>query len=137
MSGFSNYVEIALINHILRGIPFAAPRVEALHVALFTSDPTDANSAAAEHPTGTWYARQPVGAWAPPQPVGETHETFNLASVNFPVVTGSTVTITHAAIMDAPLGGNMLLSSALKRPKTIEADDVLTFGVGALRFNID
>lgn len=144
MSGLSNYLNKAIINSLLRGIPYATPPVTSLYLALFTADPTDEGSLANEVPTGGWYVRQLAQAWAAPTKVADPavngYETFNLQRIDYPVVTGQDVTVTHLAIMDAQAGGNVLLSSALRRRKILEEDDSLSFAIGTTRFilqNID
>lgn len=143
MSGLSNYLNKAIINSVLRGIPYVTPPVTELYLALFTADPTDEGSLANEVPAG-WYVRQPAQAWAAPaklvDPAVNGYETFNLQRIDYPVVTGPDVIVTHLAIMDAQAGGNVLLSSALRKRKILEEDDSLSFAIGTTRFilqNID
>ena len=136
MSGFSNYTQAAIINGLLRGIAMPAAPINSLHVALFTGDPTNAFNPAVEVPSGSWYSRQPVSTWSAPLIENGETVTRNMTEIKFPVVTGAAVKITHAAIMDARTGGNMLLSDALKREKTLEEDDVLAFAIGAMSFTL-
>ena len=54
MSGFSDYLEDKVLDHVFGGNAFTAPTT--LHVALYTSAPTDTGGgteAAVEYPTAT------------------------------------------------------------------------------------
>lgn len=117
MAGFSNYLANAIENYVLLGQ--AMPNIPGRYFALFTSDPTDAFTAGTEV-SAAWYARKPTGAWAAPN----AGVTYNAARVEFPPVTGASVTITHVGIVDALTGGNLLFSDALPAPKTLQVNDV-------------
>src|SRR5512142_3058440 len=102
MTVCSNYLENAIINHVLRNTPFVTPGTN-VYVALYTSDPTDADTgtevAAAD------YARQQVTAWNAP---GTTRATQNTNAIPWPKATSSWGQITHIGIRDALTGGNLL-----------------------------
>jgi len=117
MAGFSTYLANAIINSVLLGQAF--PSISSKYFALFTSDPTDAFTAGTEVSAG-WYSRVSTGAWASPT-VGVT---YNSARVEFPAVTGASVTITHVGIIDASTGGHLLFSEALSSPKLLNINDV-------------
>jgi hypothetical protein len=136
MAGLSDYAEVALLNALLRGTNFSAPTVASLRLALFTADPTDAGNLN-EVPTGTWYARQPTGAFTAPSPSGSNQLSNNVASITYPAVTGSAVTITHIGIFDAASAGNMLFSAPMVTSKTLQPGDVLSFAPGTVVANVD
>jgi hypothetical protein len=127
----SDYLEAAILNSVLRGANFPTPSV--VFLSLHTADPTDANDTGTEV-VADWYTRQDTAqggplasAWtAPADGVSR-----NSLSVQFPPVTGATVTVTHVGLYDAPTGGNLLYHSALAPAKTLEADDVLTVASNA------
>ena len=129
----SDYLENALINATLRGASFPTPN--ALFLALFTADPTDANIVANEV-NGAWYQRQDItgggainsGFTAPSNGV-----TSNAKVLTYPPVTDSQVTVTHYGIYDASTGGNLLIHGAMTTSKTLLVDDVLSFAIGALQ----
>jgi hypothetical protein len=102
MTGFSNSAGNAIINNQLRGQ--VAPTIRTLYFALFTSDPTNAFTAATEV-SATWYARKPTGAWAAPA----NKVTYNTTRVEFAPVSGSSVTVTHIGIVE---GANATDSTA-------------------------
>lgn len=131
-SGFSTFLSQNIINSTLRGEAFTAPST--LYLALFTSDPTD-NNITVNEVSGAWYARQVTGAWA--APVGTGNTTSNSNQIQFPAVTGSTVTISHWGIYDASSSGNLLYSGAFTSPKTFNVGDVAVVAAGQLQITVD
>lgn len=128
MASISDYLENALLNHVLRNIPLTSPAT--VYVALFTSDPTDANTGT--EVSGGSYARQPV-TFDPPT----NGSTANSADIEFPVATANWGTITHAGIMDAETGGNLLWHQALQTSKLIESGDQFRIPAGQLTVSLD
>lgn len=128
MSALSNYLEDRILNHILGNTTYTPPTD--LYVALFTTDPTDAD--AGTEVSGNGYARQTV--------------TFDLATggvgisnseVLFPLATGSWGAVSHAGVYDAATGGNLLWHGALENTKTIEVDDQFRIPSGNFSISID
>lgn len=132
MSAFSTYLSQNIINSTLRGVAFSVPAE--LHLALFTSSPTDDNVTVNEV-SGAWYDRQATGAWS--APVGSGNVTSNNNQIQFGAVTGSSVTVSHWGIYDADASGNLLYHGALSSPKTLNVGDVLVIGAGQLQLTID
>jgi hypothetical protein len=133
MSGFSDYLENALVNATLRGANYTGG---ATYVALFKTDPTDAATGA--ELTDAAYIRQRAhtstvadGFVAPANGV-----TSNARVLTFPAITGVQVTLTHWGIFDAQSGGNLLFHSPLQVPKTLDPSDVLSFPVGSLSIGL-
>ena len=130
MTAFSNYLEAAIINHVLRGTAiFAAPGT--VYVALFTGDPTDAGTG--PEVTGGGYARVAVltaGGWTAP---GTDGISANVSPITWPAPTGSWGTVTHVAIFDAAAAGNMYFHGALSQSRIINSGDpALTLIAGNL-----
>ena len=123
MAELSNYLENALINVTLRATSYTAPTT--VYVALYTSDPTDADTGT--ECSGTAYARQAVTFGAPSNGV-----TTNSAAVEFPQAGGSWGTITHIGIRDALTTGNLLYHTPLDASKTIATGDVFRIASGSL-----
>ena len=129
----SDYLENALINATLRGASFPTPN--ALFIALFTADPTDANITANEV-NGAWYARQDINQGGPINSgftAPSNGVTSNAKVLTFPPVTDAQVTVTHYGIYDASTGGNLLIHGPMTTAKTLLVDDVLSFAIGALQ----
>lgn len=114
---FSNHLGNAIINYTLRGQ--AMPGISGTYFALFTADPTAAFTAGTEVSAG-WYARQATGAFAAPS----AKTTYNASRVEFPPVTGASVTLTHIGIVDSLTGGNLLFYEALAEPVGVAINGV-------------
>jgi len=125
MAEMSNFLEVAVINATLRNISYASP--SSVYVALYPSDPTDADTGT--EVSGTSYARQAVTFAAPSDTAGST---TNNAAVEFPQAGGSWGTVTHIGIRDASTSGNLLYHTALDASKTISTGDVFRIASGSL-----
>ncbi len=123
MAEMSNYLENALINVTLRATSYTAPTT--VYVALYTSDPTDADTGT--EVSGTNYARQSVTFGAP-----SNGATTNSAAVEFPQAGGSWGTVSYIGLRDASTAGNLLYHTALDAAKTIETGDVFRIASGSL-----
>ena len=123
MAEMGNYLENALINAVLRNTSYTSPTTT--YLALYTSDPTDADTGT--EVTGGSYARQPITFGAPSNGVST-----NSAAIEFPQATGSWGTVTHVAIRDALTSGNLLFHTPLDTSKTINSGDVFKITSGNL-----
>lgn len=123
MSQMSNYLENALVNGTIRGTTYTAPTT--VYVALYTTDPTDADSGS--EVSGGSYARQAVTFGAPSNGVST-----NSGAVTFPTATASWGTITHVGVRDASSAGNLLYYAPLTVSKTIASGDIFTISTGNL-----
>jgi len=123
MAEMSNYLENALINVTLRATSYTAPTT--VYLALYTTDPTDADTGT--ECSGTSYVRQAVTFGAPSNGVST-----NSAVIDFPQAGGAWGTITHIGIRDASTAGNLLYHSPLDASKTIATGDVFRVASGSL-----
>jgi len=123
MAEMSNYLETALINGTLRGTSYTAPST--VYLALYTSDPTDADTGT--EVSGTSYARQSITFGSP-----SNGASTNSAAIEFPQAGGSWGTVTHVGIRDASTAGNLLYHTALDASKTIATGDVFRIATGSL-----
>jgi len=123
MSEMANYLENALINATLRGTTFTA--VATPYIALYTTDPTDADTGT--EVTGGSYARTAVTMGAPSDGVST-----NSADVTFPTATGTWGTVGWIGIRDASTGGNLLYHTPLDVSKTITSGDIFKISTGNL-----
>jgi hypothetical protein len=123
MAEMSNFLENALINATLRNTSYTSPAV--VYLALYTSDPTDADTGT--EVTGNGYARQSITFGAPSNGVST-----NSAAIEFPQATGSFGTVTHVGIRDALTSGNLLFHTPLDASKTIATGDVFRVASGSL-----
>src|SRR6056300_1976848 len=123
MAEFSNYLENALINAVLRNTSYTSPAT--VYVSLYTTDPTDADSGT--EVSGGSYARTAATFDAPSNGV-----TQNSADITFPTATAGWGTVTHVAIHDASTAGNMLFHTPLDTNKTIDTGDIFKITSGNL-----
>ena len=127
MAEMSNYLENALVNATLRNTSYTSPAT--VYVALYTTDPTDADTGT--EVSGNGYARQSVTFSAP-----SNGATSNSAAVEFPQATGSWGTVAYIGIRDASSGGNLLYHTPLDASKTIATGDVFRIAIGSLTVTI-
>jgi len=123
MAEFSNYLENAVINAVLRNTSYTSPTT--VYVGLYTTDPTDADSGT--EVSGGSYARTSVAFDAPSNGV-----TQNTADLTFPTATASWGTVTHIGLHDASTGGNLLFHTALDTSKAIDSGDIFKITTGNL-----
>ena len=121
---FSDNAETLVLNWVFTG--GAATRPTAWYLALFTTDPTDADTGTEVSTVGTAYARQSVTFTV----TGDTAS--NSAAVEFPTATASYGTVSHIGVYDAVTGGNLIAHAALSTAKTIDTGDVLRLPSGEL-----
>ena len=123
MAEFSNFLENALINAVLRNTTYTSPAT--VYVSLYLTDPTDADSGT--EVSGGSYARTAVTFGAPSNGV-----TTNSADVTFPTSTGSWGVVAYIGIHDASTSGNLLFHTALDTSKTIDSGDIFKISTGNL-----
>ena len=123
MAEFSNFLENALVNAVLRNTTYTSPAT--VYVSLYTTDPTDADSGT--EVSGGSYARTSATFDAPSNGV-----TQNSADITFPTATSSWSTVTHIGIHDALTSGNLLFHTALDTAKSIDSGDIFKISTGNL-----
>ena len=123
MAEFSNFLENALINAVLRNTTYTSPAT--VYVSLYTSDPTDADTGT--EVSGGSYARTSATFDAPSNGV-----TQNSADITFPTATASWGTVSHIGVHDASTAGNLLFHTALDTSKTIDSGDIFKIETGNL-----
>lgn len=123
-AAISNYLRQALINHVLRNSAYT--QAATVYVALYTSDPTNADTGT--EVTGGSYARQSA-AFAAPSGTGATD---NTGTITFPTATANWGTVTHVGIRDASTAGNLLFYGPLSSARTILNGDIAKFNIGDL-----
>ena len=123
MAEFSDFLENALINAVLRNTTYTSPAT--VYVSLYTTDPTDADTGT--EVSGGSYARTAVTMGAPSNGVST-----NSADVTFPTATASWGTVTHIGIHDALTSGNLLFHTPLDTSKTIDSGDIFKIASGNL-----
>ena len=118
MSGFSDYLEDKVLDHVFGGNAYSAPGT--LYVALYTVAPSDTGGGT--EVSGGAYARQ-TGAFT----VSGTNPTTatNSAAIEYPIATANYGTVVAVGILDASSSGNLLAYSTLDSSKVVSSGDVL------------
>jgi len=133
MAGFSDYLENALLDHVLKVAAFTVPTN--IYVALFTAAPSDAGGGTEVSASG--YARVVCNAWD----AASGGATDNTNAIEFAAITpsGSDISITHFALFDALTAGNQLAWGALSAalPAGAGVATTVTFPAGALDLSLD
>lgn len=124
---FSNNAENLLLNWVLTAN--AATRPTAWYVALFTTDPTDADTGT--EVSGGSYARTAVTFSV------TGNAATNTAGVEFPAATANWGTVSHIGVYDASTAGNLIFHSPLTVAKAITDGDVFRIPTGDLDFTLD
>ena len=126
MSAASDHLETALLAAVLKNTSYSSPATT--YLALFTSDPTDADTGT--EVSGGGYARQALSF------TGTGDSVTTSAAVAFTASGAAFGTITHIGIYDAVSGGNLLLHGALIASRTIADGATLTFAAGDITVGI-
>lgn len=92
-----------------------------IYIALYTSDPTDADTGSEANYTS--YARIPVARGVTEWSISG-NVISNAIELIFPTSTGGTNTITHVATRTALTGGDLLHHGKLSTPLTISNGDI-------------
>ncbi|MNW38150.1 hypothetical protein D3C74_152090 [compost metagenome] len=126
----SNYWKTVCLNSALRGVAFTPPTK--VYIALYTSDPTDADTG--QEIVGGGYTRVQV-VFSAPTIVARRAVTSNNADVAFPTATSDQGIAAFVGIRDAATGGNLIYHGAVKKPRIILENDLIRFSAG--QFVID
>ena len=123
MAEMSNFLENALINATLRNTSYTSPTTT--YLALYTSDPTDADTGT--EVSGGSYTRQPITMGAP-----SNGASTNSAAIEYPQCTADWGIVAYVGIRDALTSGNLLYHTALDTSKTIANGDIFKITAGNL-----
>lgn len=128
MGALSDYLEKALLDHTLAGVPYTPPAAH--YVSLHTSSPGEAGPSS--EVVGGSYARALGQFNAATLGTGSTTNSNTLAYSAMPAVT-----VTHIAVYDAPNGGNELYYGILSAPVTVTAGGTFVINAGGLTISLD
>jgi len=131
----SNTTEAAALDVFLRGVDPSYRAGTTQYLALFTSDPGETASLAAEA-TYTGYARVALtkaSAWT-----GTASPYTNTNLIQFGACTAGSSAITHFAVVDTASGAvSMMISGALAATLNVSAGIQPQFAAGALSISAD
>ena len=132
MGSFSDFWEVEILDHVFGKGVYTPPTN--IFVALSTADPTDSGGSIAE-PVGGSYARKSTAPADWDAAVSGALDNGN--AITFVEATGNWGTISHFALYDALIAGNMLAHGALSASKAIDSGDTASFAVGDLDVSLD
>lgn len=131
----SNATEAAALDVFLRGTDPAYRAGATQYLALFTADPTETGSLAAEA-NYTGYARVPLtkaSSWT-----GTASPYTNTNLIQFGACTAGTNALTHFAVVDTASGAvAMMISGSLSATLNVSAGIQPQFASGALSISCD
>jgi hypothetical protein len=135
MAALSDYLESKLLSVTLRGDTYTG---NAVYVALFTSDPTDAGTGVELGDAG--YVRQQAhttvssdGFTLPATDAASGGKiSSNTRNIIFPAIVTAQATITHWGILDSAAAGNLLYHAPMLNTKVLDPTDVISFPIGSL-----
>jgi hypothetical protein len=127
MSAKSNYLEKAILDHVLGTSALTSPTV---YLSLYTSNPDEDDSGT--ELSGNGYARQTVSFNAATSGAGSA--TGPTVAKEFTASGGSWGSVTHFGLHDSDTGGsdNLLYFGELTSPKTIADGDTLRFAADSI-----
>jgi len=133
MAGFSNYLELEILDHIFKVGAYTQPAN--IYVALCKSTITDTHTGSTlpGQVSGGSYARKSRGTWD----VASAGSTKNTGPITFAQATANWGTVTDFAVCDAITAGNVLCYAKLSAPKTIQSGDTAKFASGDLKITLD
>lgn len=122
MSGFTDYLEDALLKHVFTNTAYTSPTT--VYAALFTVAPSDTGGGT--EVSGGAYARQSMAFSVS----GTSTLATNSAAVEYPTATADYGTVVAVGIFDAASSGNLLAYANLTTSKTVSTGDVFRFNAG-------
>lgn len=125
----SDYLETGFLN-VLRGVSFTAPAK--CYLALFLNDPGESGNAGTEI-SYPGYARMTIDFSEPAATSGGIG-IQNLSDITFAAPANPAGTVTHVAVMDSLVGGNMLARGELTESLVIGANEPPVFLAGDVLF---
>lgn len=126
MGSASNYLEAALLDHVLKVAPYAQPA--SLYVALYTTSPGEGDTGV--EVTGGSYARTQFTDWS----AAAARDATNNTDITFVTATALWGTVVSVGLCDALSGGNLLFWDDITTPRTIDNGD--TAVIEATEFDI-
>ena len=130
MAALSNYLEDALVNHVLRNSALASPG-ESIYVGLikfYETKTLEPGTLTQEVATGS-YTRIQVTNWLDPDGGGATQ---NNADITFPTATADWGYVSGVFVADAATDGHVLLHGTLTSARDVNSGDVFKFNAGDL-----
>ena len=103
------------------------------YVALSSTAPSVDGTGVTEPPENVGYERIAITSLGEP----ENGVIKNVEDIDFPESTGNWGTITHYAVLDAPVAGNLLFYNALEKSRIVQADNQVRFKAGSMTITLE
>ena len=140
MSALSDYLEAKYLDLTYNGVAFTPPA--SVFIALYTTDPTDADTGT--EVSGGGYTRaqvNPNGGGAPQFDLavvdGAGSMVANADDIEFPAATAAWGTVTHFGIKDAAAGGNLLHHGVLDDAQVVGIGGVFKIAAGDMKLRME
>jgi len=134
----TTYLEHAVLDFIFKNNSesFTTPG-DSIYIGLATAV-SDPEAGTLTEATFTNYARQQVTAanWTLASGATDAQTVTNASNIEYPASGGTTETITHAFVVDALSGGNIMFIGALDASKTIASGDIFRINAGNLTIEL-
>ena len=133
MGGFSDYLELEVLDHLLGAQTYSPPAT--YYVALFTVAPSD--SGGGTEVAGNNYSRVSVANNTTNWNTAASGSTSNKVAITFPVASGSWGTVVAFALFDDASAGNLILWATLGTAKVVGSGQAAQFAAGQLVVTLD
>ena len=127
----SDYLEEQLSSFLFRSNSTNFVTPDSLYLALYTSDPTDADIGDEVTTTGTGYERQLLSIGSDINGVSTNNIQVDFAEANI-----SWGDVTHIGVRDELTAGNLLLHASLIKSLFVESGDTFSITIGNLRLTL-
>lgn len=133
MGSKANFLENAILDHILLGSTYTAPT--GVYSALFTVIPSDSTGGTEVTTTDSSYTR--VQTTFSTAGLTATGQSVNSGAVNFATITaGATITVVGWGLLDAATAGNLLYWATVTST-SLNVGDQATFPAGNITITED
>lgn len=135
MGAASNYLENAILDHVLGNTAYTAPST--VYLALFTAAPSDAGGGTEVSTSSTGYARKAVTNDTTNWPNASSGSKKNGTVIAFDQATGNWGTCTHWGMFDADVDGNLLFWGALTSSQAVLSGDAPRWLINGFEITLD
>jgi hypothetical protein len=136
MGSATNYFENIVLNSIL-GSNKGSTAPGTVYVGLFTAAPSDGGGGTEVTSTSTGYARVAVTNNTTNWPAAVDGVKRNGGTIQFPTATAAWGDVTHFALFDSSVSGNMLIWGELSSPISPISGNAPYFTAGSLYITCD
>lgn len=130
MSGFSDYLEKKIIDHVFKTGAYSVPSNLYIALSKSTLSDTATGTTLPGEVSGGSYERKLCNTWDASSAAGG--DTENSQTVTFPTATAPWGTVKTFAVCDKTTKGNVLVWGSLSASKAIATGDTAKFATGAI-----